>query len=161
VKPLVASLLLFLWTAGTAEWRTVEVGGLTLKAPQASEVTDRQIRDGHGVVAVTWKEEVLVFSVYSGAQSPSAARALATHVEELEREVLKGGPFKSAKARHEMMGRRRKGMNVRYARGERDWQASVVAVRREGVTVVATWSGPRRGSGRAFAPKCVAGLTLK
>lgn len=160
MKALFAGAVMAVLVSGTVEWRAVEVGGLALQVPTASEVTERQLRDGHGVVAVTWEEEVLVFSIYSGASAPSAARALATHVEELEREMLQGGDIKSKKARHKMMGRKRAGMNLRYLHGERPWQASAVAVAREGVTIVATWSGPRRGSGQAFAATCVADLAL-
>ena len=143
---------------------TVELGGLRLKIPPRAEVTERPLPGGKDtqarVIAVTRDDEVLLLTVYHGRRPPKPAKALATHLEEVDRALAKvavPGTVRGRDQRVRFMGRWARGHALTYRKRvggvETSWEAVVAAVRRRGVTVVAAWMA-RRGPER-FAPKTV------
>ena len=155
--------------AGEPTRGAVEIAGLRLRVPPRAEVTERALPGGEHVearvVAVTRDDEVLLLTVYRGRRPPKPAKALATHLEELDRalgKVAVPGSLRGRAQRVRLMGRWARGhaltFRKRVAGREVSWEAGLAAARRGSVTVVAAWMAPR-GPGR-FAPLTVKTASL-
>ncbi len=159
---LLALLTALTLAAPAADWVPHARAGLSFHAPPAAEVTEHDVGPDVKVVAVTLAEEVLLLTVYGGAKPPPAARALATHLEELERRLGKDGPFETKKVRLKALGGLRDGHRVSHRRARQEHLSWVLAHRegRKGPTVVASWSVPAVDADAAFAPKLLTALKL-
>jgi len=147
----------------------VDIAGLRLVVPPRGEVTERALPGGKGaearVVAVTRDDEVLLLTLYRGRRAPKTAKALAAHLEELDRALAKvavPGTVRGRDQRVRLMGRWARGHALTFRKrvggAERTWEAVVAAARKRGVTVVVAWMAPR-GPGR-FAPTTAKTATL-
>ena len=163
-----ASLGLLLLLPGHAQ-AAVEhrVSGLQFEAPDEAEVTRHTLNDTADAIAITRGEEGLVLTVYQGKKAPTAARALKTHLAELEARLVKGTVKHSlevAKEARKLLGRRSRGRFLsyrkHYAGGERAYVAHLNARRTRGLTVVTLWSAPAAANQGHFSPALLTSLVL-
>ncbi len=148
------------WPTGAPLAAAHTVAGLSFEAPDGAEVTEQAgLPDGVSVVAVTLDDEVLLLTSYRGKKAPKAKKALATHVEELERGVSEDAPVSSKVVWRRLLGKNREGRRIRYAEGDRKRVAVVLAARRKGVTLVASWVHPD-GDLAPEAPRVAKSVTL-
>jgi len=142
------------------------VAGLQFFAPVNADVTRHTLTKRADAVAITRGAEVLVITVY-GSKPPNIRRALRTHLEELERRLIKhaaANSLQTRRARIKFMKRRVVGRTITYRRSVEsrviNMTASVVARRVKGRTIVATWTAPVVPGKTRFSPALVAGLSL-
>lgn len=163
-----ASLGLLLLLVGGAQ-ATVEhrVSGLQFAAPTEAEVTRHTLNETADAIAISHGEEGLVLTVYQGKKAPSAARALKTHLAELEARLVKGsvvGSLKVVKEAIKLLGRQARGRIFRYrkhyAAGERAYVAHLNARRTGGLTLVTLWSAPAAMNQKHFSPALLTSLAL-
>ena len=68
--------------------RKERAAGLVFSVPRDAMVTSQISAKGVETVAVSWGDEVVLITLYSGDKRPKPRRALEVHREELERRVI-------------------------------------------------------------------------
>ncbi len=143
-----------------------QVAGIQFFAPADADVTRHTLTTRADAVAVTRGAEVLVITLYT-RNPPSVRRALRTHLEELEKRLIKravANTMRTRRARIKFMKRRVVGRTITYRRSvegrKLEVTATVVARRVQGRTVVATWTARVTEGQPLFSPRLVAGLAL-
>lgn len=147
----------------TQEERTRDhrMAGLVFEAPAAAEVTERALETGPQVVALTVGDEVLLLTIYRGETAPSDKKALTVHLDEVERALQGEAQTRTTPLWRRLLGRRSKGWEVAYRRGDVEWVARLLARRRGGLTVVAAWTSPRSALRTSFVPATLASLAVE
>jgi len=140
--------------------RPAEGAGLKFSVPREAMVTSQKSGEDVGIVAVSWGEEVLLITVYDGDKRPKPRRAYEVHLEELERRVKDDGRIFRKDFSWKILGKRRRGVELRY-RFEGRWLVThILAATARKRTLVAVWTRPV-GSGDSFAAKLLKGLGIK
>ena len=160
VGTLIATLLVGAAGSPPGELVKHEKAGVVFRAPKAAEVTLQELPEGPRVIAVTLAEEILLLTVYPPPNAPARLKALDTHVEELERRLRKTGPVKRTNIKQAMLGRLRTARQLTYHDKGKRIVARLVAVRRRGQTLVASWSVPRAELVRAFSPGLLTAIEM-
>jgi len=140
--------------------RPAEGAGLKFSVPKEAMVTSQKSGEDVGIVAVSWGEEVLLITVYEGDKRPRPRRAYEVHLEELERRVKDGGRIFRKDFSWKMLGKRRRGVELRY-RLEGRWMVThILSAKARKRTLVAVWTRPV-GSGDSFAAQLLKRMYFK